>query len=61
MAEDSLRSEGAGVRTQEFKEVEQEMACELLVRHTFFSLEPVRAGSHRRTQSAPAFRRLVLA
>jgi len=61
MAEGSLRSEAAGACAREEEEDKEEMACELLVKHTFFSLEPVRAGSHRRIQSAPAFRRLVLA
>jgi len=40
----------------EEQEMEQEVACQLLVKRTFFSLEPVRAGSHRRSQSAHAAR-----
>jgi len=45
----------------EEQEMEQEVACQLLVKRTFFSLEPVRAGSHRRSQSAPAARCLDFA
>jgi len=43
------------------QEMQQEVACQLLVKRTFFSLEPVRAGSHRRSQSAPAARCLDFA
>jgi len=38
---------------------EQEMPCEVLVKHTFINLREVHAGSHRRTKSVPAAKRLV--
>jgi len=40
------------------EEEEEEIACELFVKRTFISLEPVKAISHRRAASTPATRRL---
>jgi len=56
----ALASEDAEHRlpseAEQAEEMEQEVACQLLVKRTFFSLEPVRAGSRRRSQSALAAR-----